>query len=241
MEKKDIAIVGVKAPAQLIELAIEKGNIDLEKLEKLMRLQREHEADNAKKAFNSNMVLTQQDIPCVAKTLKNDQTHSKYASLDEIITQTKKIYTQHGFSISFYEGETPMVGCIRICADVVHAQGHKETYHYDVPMDGVGIKGNANMTAIHAKASSTSYAQRYLMCMIWNIPTADNDAQDIGQVIEYITDKERSELTDLAVDCQANMPKLMAYLKVEDLSKLPKSEFQKAKLALIAKKVKATR
>ena len=188
-KENEISVVAIKAPAQLIELAIEKGNIDLDKLEKLMRLQREHEADNARKAYNSNMVLVQEEIPSVIKTKKNDQTHSKYASLDKIIEQTKKIYTSHGFSISFYEGDTAKENHIRICADVVHGAGHKETYHYDVPMDGVGIKGNANMTAIHAKASSTSYARRYLMCMIWNIPTEDNDAQAAGKVVEYIDDK----------------------------------------------------
>src|SRR3990167_10743402 len=149
MEKKnEVVAVEVKAPAQLIELAIEKGNIDLDKLEKLMVLQERHEANEARKAYNTNMVLVQELIPSVTKTKKNTKTHSKYADLGEIISQTKKVYTKYGFSVSFYEGDTLKADHVRICADVVHSAGHKETYHYDVPLDGVGMKGNANMTAI---------------------------------------------------------------------------------------------
>jgi hypothetical protein len=235
-EKKELATINIKAPAQLIEMAIEKGNINLEQLEKLMRLQREHEADNARKAYNSRMVLVQKDIPSVAKTLKNNQTNSKYASLDEIIIQTKKIYTIHGFSICFYEGETAKPEHIRICADVVHEAGHKETYYYDVPLDGKGIKGNANMTAIHAKASSTSYAQRYLMCLIWNIPTGDdNDAQKIG--VEYIDEIQTNTIIDLIQSKNVDTAKFCKAFGIEEVIKLPKIKYQQAYTALMERKV----
>lgn len=166
-------------PKGMIELAISKG-ADLDKLEKLLTLQERWDANEAKKAFNSCMVEVHKNIPMIGKSLKNEQTHSKYASLDNIIFETKAIYTEQGFSISFHEGVTEKPEHIRVCADVTHRLGHKEPYFYDVPMDGKGLKGNANMTPIHAKASSTSYGRRYLMCMIWNIPTGDDNDGNNG-------------------------------------------------------------
>lgn len=166
-------------PAEMIKLAV-TGGADLDKLEKLLTLQERWEGNEARKAYNTSMVAVHKAIPLIGKSLKNLQTHSTYASLDEIICKTKEIYTGNGFSISFYEGSTDKVEYVRICADVIHQLGHKETYHYDVPLDGRGIKGNVNMTLIHAKASSTSYARRYLMCMIWNIPTGDDDGNAGG-------------------------------------------------------------
>ena len=77
-----------------------------------------------------------------------------YAGLDDVIEMSKTVCAKHGFSIAFNEGVTEIEDHIRLCATVLHKDGHKEPYHYDVPIGGVGIKGVVNMTAIHAKATS---------------------------------------------------------------------------------------
>jgi len=174
VEKPEIVPIPNGSVDDLISKAI-AGKADLAQLEKLLALKERFEANEAKKVFASSFAIVQANIASVAKTKSNPQTHSKYAGLDGIIESAKPIYTKEGFSIIFYEGQSTAEGCIRICSDVLHTAGHKETYYYDVPLDGVGIKGNANMTKIHGKASSTSYGRRYLMCMIWNIPTGDDD------------------------------------------------------------------
>ena len=242
-EVKDVSVVEPKAiqraPQDIISEAIAKG-ANLKEIAELMTLQERWEATQAKKLYNGAMVKVQKEIPVVAKSLKNSQTNSKYASLDDIIFETKKIYTLYGFSITFYEGETVKPGHIRICADVVHESGHKEAYYYDVPLDGVGIKGNANMTAIHAKASSTSYAHRYLMCLIWNIPTGDdNDAQSVG--VEYIDDTQKSTLVDMMTVTKTDMVKFCKAFEIEELAKLPKAKYQQAISALEAKAKKAVK
>ena len=233
-EVKEVKVVdtGRSVPSELIALAVEKGS-DLEKLEKVLALHERWEERQAKKAFISEMVGVQKEISPVVKRLKNEQTHSVYAALDDIIKQTKETYTAHGFSISFYEGETSKAEHIRICADVSHSLGHRETYHYDIPLDGKGIKGNVNMTAIHGKGSSTSYARRYLMCMIWNIPTGDDND---GQTSEtYITDQQVHVIADMVIATKANMGKFLQYVGAESLEKIPASQYKKAITALEAK------
>ena len=223
------------SPAEMIKAAV-AGGADLDKLEKLLNLQERWEANEAKKAYNSAMVEVHRDIPLITKTLKNPLTHSSYAALDRIISKTKAIYTSQGFSISFYEGQTEKPEHIRICADVIHRLGHKETYYYDVPLDGVGIKGNANMTKIHAKASSTSYGRRYLMCMIWNTPTGDDDGNAAS--VELITDIQleniKRQMKELGVEKQEK--KFLEFLEVEKLEDIPKSSYKKAEDALEAKR-----
>jgi len=172
--------VAVRAPQEIISEALAKGS-NLETLKELLALQKDWEANEARKLFALSFAAVQAKISSVIKTKTNPQTHSKYADLNDILVSSKPVYTAEGFSVIFYEGDTTAPESVRICADVLHKAGHKETYHYDIPLDGKGIQGNANMTKIHGKSSSVSYARRYLMCMIWNIPTQDDDGDAIAR------------------------------------------------------------
>ncbi len=182
------------------------------------------------------MAIVHQNIVPVSKSAKNDQTHSVYATLDNIINCSKPIYTKEGFSITFYEGENAPDNHIKICADVVHRQGHKETYSYNVPMDGKGLKGNPNMIPIHAKASSTSYARRYLMCMILNIPTGDDN--DGNTIVEKITEEQVNIIKEGLAEVKKDESKFLLYLGVKALEDLPADQYQKAVTAIEEVKAK---
>jgi hypothetical protein len=122
-----------------------------------------------------------------------------------------------------------------VCADILHSAGHKETYHYDVPLDGKGIQGNANMTKIHGKSSSVSYGRRYLMCMIWNIPTQDDDGNSAGKVVELIDEKEKSQIVDFLAEIgKGAEPKFLKYMGVGKIEEITKANFSKAISALEA-------
>jgi len=191
-------------PNQMIQLAIENKS-DLGQVRELLELKKLYEADEARKDFASEFATVQANMGAVIKTAKNNQTNSKYAKLEGVIEVAKPVYAEHGFSVIFYEGKSEELGNVRVYADVLHKAGHKETYHLDVPLDGVGIKGNANMTKIHGKASSVSYGRRYLLCMIWNIPTEDDDGNAAGVKpkkeveIKEPTPAEQEILTEIVV------------------------------------------
>ena len=160
---------------QVMQAVASGIKIDTDTIKAMQDIVRQEKADAAELAFATSFTLAQADIGGVVKTRKNNQTNSMYAGLDDVIEMSKTVCSKHGFAIPFSEGVTDKVDHIRVCATVLHKGGHKEPYHYDVPIGGKGIKGVVNMTAIHAKATSVSYGQRYLLCMIWNIPTKDND------------------------------------------------------------------
>lgn len=231
-QKKEVQKVD-NSPDSMIRLAIQ-GGADLEKVEKLLELQMRWEANEAKKAYDEAMSRVHANIPLIVKTKKNDQTRSMYADLEQIIIGTKKAYTDEGFSVSFYEGDGAKDGHVRICADVTHRLGHKQTHYYDVPLDGVGIKGNANMTAIHAKASSTSYGRRYLMCMIFNIPTGDDD-DGTSAAACYITEDQSNEIDELLIASGVDRGKFLKWMGVDSPDHIFEKDHMKALNALKAK------
>ena len=225
MATNEIIEAEVISTAQLIQEGIAKG-IDLVALKEILKLREIDDAFKARKAFAKSFSLAQSGIEVVVKTKTNTQTHSKYAELADIIMSAQPVYTKEGFSVICYEGDCPKEGNVRIFADVLHSAGHKETYHLDMPLDGVGFKGNANMTAIHGKKSATTYARNTLMCMIWNIPTSDNDGNT--QVLPTINAKQLSTLLDLLAAKELSEKKLLEYLKIEKLEDLPEDQYMKA-------------
>jgi hypothetical protein len=220
VKQKKVAVIQDNSPASMIRAAAE-GKLDLDKLEKYLNMQKEFDATQAEKLFNSAFTKAQAEIEGVVKTKDNPHTKSKYADLGAVIESAKPVYTKHGFAIIFYEGEAKATDNVRVCADVLHEAGHKETYHYDIPLDGVGIQGNANMTKIHGKSSSVAYGRRYLMCMIWNIPTLDNDGN--GSQKPVVTKPEAKPV--------ATKPEAKPVI-TKGLSDKAKNGFKKAQAAL---------
>jgi hypothetical protein len=234
-EGTGVAIVKDRSisPAQLIIEAVQKtGNVT--DLKELLAIQKDWEANEARKSFAKSFAVVQSNIEAVVKTRTNSQTHSKYADLGDIIESAKPVYTKEGFSIICYEGDCPKENFMRVFADVLHCAGHKETYHLDLPMDGMGFKGNANMTAIHGKASTSQYARRYLICMILNIPLADNDGNT--QTMEHITPVQLKMLDDLIEVKGLDKASLLTYLEAESLEVLPVNQYSKALTAINAAK-----
>jgi hypothetical protein len=236
MKKQVANTIPSKSPAELIAAAVSKGT-DLEKLEMLLSLQERWEKNEARKVFASSFALVQRDITLVAKTAVNEQTRSKNAKLEDIIESVKPIYTKEGFSVIFYEEDTIIPDHIRICVDILHRSGHKEKYHYNMPLDGVGIRGNANMTKIHGKASSISYGRRYLMCMVWNIPTGDDDDGVAASKIEQpVTEEEIQTVRDWIISSKSVEGKLLKHLGITKLEDMTKKDYNKAIVALKTRK-----
>lgn len=218
------------SPAEMIKAAV-MGGADLDKLEKLLELQERYEANQARKLFAKAFSIAQANIIPVIKKRFNSQTKSKYSELSDVIEVSQPIYTKEGFSITFNEGDSPLPEHVRILAVVLHCAGHKENYHFNVPLDGKGMQGNANMTKIHGKASSVSYGRRYLICMIWNIPTQDNDG---NKPVSKITQKQLSILLDLLNFKEMSEKKLIDFLKVDSMEDLPESRYMEAMQAINA-------
>lgn len=218
---------------QAIERAALNPQVDIEKMERLFAMQKEIMARQAETEFNAAMAAAQAEIPTIKGRKKNTQTGSLYADLVAVCDVAMPIITKHGFSLSFSQGDCPIEGRIRVNCQCAHARGHSRFYHWDAPIDTVGIKGVQNKTQIHGEGSSFSYAQRYLTKLAFNlrIEGEDNDGNGNRQG-EFITEQQVKDLDAKIKQAGANRDQFLKFLKVEKLSELPAKNFTRAIQAL---------
>lgn len=218
-----------------IERLASRPDVDPEKIKQFMDMQERILDRNAKQAFNNSMMEAQKKIELVVAESYSDQTKSKYADLKTILVQIKPVYTAEGFSLMFYEGETEKEGHMRICVDIMHAQGHTEQRYGDFAVQTTGIAGKTMMTEIHGQGSAISYGRRYLTCMVFNVPTGDdNDAQTASG--PSINEQQLSTIVDMINHIEQDEEDFCRFMGVESVDKIPADAFNKAMKELNRKK-----
>ena len=219
----------------VVERLASNPNVDVDKLQRIMDMQ-EHALDReSEKAFNADMVLAQAHIRTAVKNKRNLQTNSSYADLEAVITSAKPIYTDAGFALSFYEGVTEKKDHIRIMCDIMHREGHTKTRYYDVALDTMGIAGKVNKTLIHGGGSAVSYGRRYLTCMIFNIPTGDDND---GNRMDVITLDQAQQIDKLITESGADAARFLEWAGVQSINNIAANKFGAAMSLLKAKKAK---
>ena len=92
-------------------------------------------------------------------------------------------------------------------------------------------KKGMDMAQITGAASS--YARKYALNGLFCIDdTKDADTTNGNSVVEYIDDKQRSQILDYINEYKLKEEKLLAYMKVETIKKITKADFSKAISAL---------
>ena len=181
------AVVGAGASLQAASLihviaeAARDPSVDIEKMERLWAMHESLKKRADEEAFNAAMNKAQSEMGRVAADAANPQTRSVYATYGRLDKAVRPIYTRHGFSISFNEGDGAPDGFARILAYVSHSAGHTRTYKLDMPADGKGAKGGDVMTKTHATGAAHSYGRRYLLKDIFNIAIGEEDTDGNGE------------------------------------------------------------
>ncbi len=173
-------------PSTLMEaLAAAATNpaMDVAKVEKLFAMHKELQDREAAQAFADAMAKAQANIRPIIRDRRNDHTKSTYATLAAIVDEITPIFTSEGLSVSFdsfdpvRDKDLPQLekGWVRVVCFVSHRGGHVQRRYLDGPLDDKGTGGNTNKTGIQAMGSTVSYLRRYLVCMIFNVATVDDD------------------------------------------------------------------
>lgn len=174
--------VSTPASAQgLIEMAITSG-ADIDKLERLMQLQERYDAKNAKSSFTQALGMFQANCPAIKKLKKGH--NSKYAPLEDIISQVKEALFNSGMCYSFSQKQAE--NQIEVSCHLSHIDGHTETVSMRSEADKSG-----NKQAIQAIASTVTYLRRYTFTGVTGIVPCDEDSD--GR-IEEAKDVEQCEI-----------------------------------------------
>ena len=225
----------------MIERMALSPDVDVGKLEKLLDMRERIMARQAAQEYAEAMTTAQEKMSAVSQDASNPQTNSKYASYQALDKAIRPIYTAHGFGVSFDTADCPLEKHVRVVCDVMHRGGHIEHRHIDIPADGKGAKGGDVMTLTHATMSAVSYGRSALLKMIFNIAEG-KDTDDDGNAASadaFLSEEQVAELRQLIMDVDADLPKLLIYLKVERLEDIFANKFDVVKRVIEQKRKKA--
>ncbi len=220
----------------MIERAARDPAVDINKMERLFEMHERAEKRRSEQAFNAAMAAAQAELRPVVRKLNNSQTNSKYADLAAISETADPIIHKHGLGIVCSEFQSSVVNHIGVRLAVKHIRGYSETYDFNIPLDGTGIKGNPNKTLTHAYASTLTYGRRYAKCAVFDITTKnDTDGNAAADLTGMITSEQIAELKKLIEDSGADLAWVCQHHSIEDLSDMTAKDFRQAKAGLTAR------
>lgn len=222
---------------QVIARAAADPSFDINKMERLMQMHQQIQAQKALEAFSSAMSAAQAEMGPISADAMNPQTKSRYASYAQLDRALRPIYTKHGFALSFNEGETDKPGHVRVTCKVSHSGGHVEPYKKDMPADGKGAKGGDVMTLTHATGAAQSYGMRYILKGVFNVAVGEED-KDGNTEEPTIGPGQIAMLEQLISEVKADTLKLCRMLKVDTLADIRVGAFETVKAIIEAKRAK---
>lgn len=229
---KEITTNPGTSPADMIQSVI-AGGVDPEYLKDLLAVQKDWEANEARKAYHVDMAKFKENPPQIDKdkTVKftpqgKSTVQYNHASLANVVSKITTELSKHGFSASW---STEQNGNVIVTCCITHRMGHSERTTLQAPSDTTGSKN-----AIQAIGSTISYLQRYTLLSATGLATADMDND--GAEVEKISEEQIKSLLNLTTDVDSTEGKLLKFMGLEKLEDMPKSEYQKAVVGLEAKK-----
>ena len=156
--------------ASAAELVKADGNMDVDKLGKVLEMQERWDATQAKKAYVTAMSAFQAVAP---KILKQKTGHNcKYAGLSDIVSVIAPKLSEHGLSHTWVT--EPSDKEVKVTCKITHVLGHSETTSLSAAPDTSGSKNS-----IQALGSTITYLQRYTLKAVLGL--AEEDQDDDGE------------------------------------------------------------
>jgi hypothetical protein len=241
------ALSETAAVLSLIERAARDPAVDIDKLERLMAMQKDMSETRAKVAFDAAMADMQPKLPVINRkgrievrektsTGKRDgdlQQSTPYALWEDINEAIRPVLADHGFSLTFRVGKTD-AGLITVTGILAHREGHRESDTITLQHDSTGSKN-----AVQAVGSSNSYGKRYTAINLLNITTRGQD--DDGRTADntgLINADQAEELVALADEVKADKRAFCEYFKIDGIAMMPAKDFERAKVALNKKRAR---
>jgi hypothetical protein len=218
-------------PMQMLAHAVQQG-VPVETLRELRQLQKEWEADEARRQFNEAFAAFKAEAIVIVKntTIKEGPLKGKkHANLFDVVDAVTPKLSAHGLTIAWKLTKDEK-DWLEVTCTLRHSAGHFET----VSM-GSGPDSGPGRNAIQARCSAKTYLERYTATAILGL--AAQDADDDGNKAggggpELITDKQAADLNAKISEVGANKAQFLKFLKVEKLSDLEAKRYTAALQAL---------
>ncbi|WP_421560859.1 MULTISPECIES: ERF family protein [unclassified Pseudomonas] len=180
---------------------------DVDKLERLIKLQDRMEAKTALEAFNASFAEMQCEMPSVEKRTENTHTKKMYADLDDINYSVRPVMAKFGFGVSFKI--VNQANGVSITGILMHKAGHREETTMILPLDT-----GAGRSAVQSVGSTTTYGKRYVMCALLNITSGDDNDNDgyVEPTEKLVTKAQAGQIQALLIKCSKTAQEKFAEL-----------------------------
>jgi hypothetical protein len=214
------------------------SNVDPASLREMMELCRTYRAEIAKAEFEKAMNACQREMPTVVRDKTNTEIGKRYATVEQVQSDTKPIYGPHGFNLFFTTSPHPEPDIVDVHLDISHVSGHtKRATLANVALDTKGPKGGATKTGIQGLMSSISYAQGRLIRMVFNIIVADEDRDGVSEGLsqQQLMEAEKALKVLENAYFAASRPEaawtkyrkwIFEWAKIETLPELPSKKYE---------------
>lgn len=190
------------------------------------------------KALGAAMLSVQKAVSGVTKDTENTHFKSRYASLENVVAAIRPACLEAGLLVTQAAGcPTTERGLIPVETLLSH------------PESGEWLRTVLAMPVTKADAqgvgSAITYACRYSLMAVFNIPPVDDDGNAAvrgnGQgttTTAWISPEQQEELQRGIMDADIDLPKFLKFFGVSKLGELTTDRFDDAKAAITAKAAK---
>lgn len=231
----------LSTPADVVRYAMQNG-ASIAEVREFMQLQREWEADEARKQYVIDMAEFKRNPPQIIKDKSvgyEDRNGKlvgyKHATLGNVTNAIVEGLAKHGFS---HRWDVKQAGAVaHVTCIITHRMGHSESVSMEAAKDDSGKKN-----AIQQVASAISYLQRYTLLLSTGLATHDQDDDGVGAELdtsladEWIakvkaapTDADVVKVWDIGITAIEKAGDRHAYKEFKDAVAVRRAEFaQKA-------------
>jgi hypothetical protein len=212
----------------------------IEAIKEVRALQKEIEADAARKEFNAALAAAKAEFPVITKNRhvsyesqdKKSRTEYSHEDLGEIARAVDPILGRHGLSYRF-ETTSEINQPIVVTCILGHRDGHSVT---NTLMAGRDDSGKKN--ALQQMGSTITYLQRYtLKAALGLASSADDDGKTGGEdEANVLTDEQIERLQHLIHETETRIDEFLVAFGIGSLSDMPTPRFDEAVRKLEKKK-----
>lgn len=211
------------------------ASVDVAKMEAMMRMQRELQADEARREAIEAFTRMSADLPRVKKNGTIDLGKGKpiaFARWEDMDQVIRPLLTREGFTLSFNSAMREGGGLV-VTGELMHVSGHVRTATIPLPLDTGPGRNN-----LQAVGSTLSYGKRYCAEMLLNIVREGADDDGVKGGAEFVTPEQIEELQALIEETDADEQKFLAAAGAAHIGEIPAGAFTMAKNLLLSKRKK---
>jgi len=170
--KSELIAQSPQMPVQMAQAMLEKG-LNPEQVSQMLDVQQKWEANEARKAFYVARAAFAANPPKVFKDKVNNQFHSRYSSIANLVNTVQPALSAHGLHATWTAEQTG--GTITVTCILAHERGHSERVPLSGPVDTSGAKNSLQQIK-----STITYLKIATFELVTGIASEDGNLDDDG-------------------------------------------------------------